>query len=486
MAARGAAKRGGAAVGRSSRRWLGCMTAVLLALAGCSSGDNAPAASPSSNQATAFQSSSPPSTQPEGMPAKPLTDAELTAIINGVGKSRNLPFPAAHDSTRLRSGAAGGSFPSTKTETKPAECAAFVPQDPFARWADKDINFAEGAMPPVGGQSGPTTTVMVVLRSAEKEAITKADFGYTDDLVSRCGQFDLAYTESGRTSTYGVQLLTAPPLGERQHAFMQVTKPKGPGDFGSVGLRVQEGTLSITLNLAVANLNSEADAKPALDTMAGLAKELIDQAAKGPTSAPPPTPNSMTPDQMVALFKGMTGPGGEAVSLPQATIVGPPPGFSPGASTPPSDSPCTFDDESYPSALAGAVYGQGQIQGATKIDYTDFTVVNLPSSGGPPYPFDTRAEHLRGCTSVQEKAFGGSSRDWSPVAALTSTITADSTYALAYQLSDGTGEWHVRCGARRGTLSIEASSRTASQPETQAKADALWSFFNAVFSRAGK
>lgn len=420
------------------------------------------------------------------MPAKPLTDAELRAIINGVGKSRNLPFPAAHDSTRLRSGAAGGSFPSTKTETTPADCVASVPQDPFARWADKDINFAEGAMPSVGAQSGPTTTVMVVLRSAEKEAITKADFGYTDDLVSRCGQFDLAYTESGRTSTYGVQLLTAPPLGERQHAFMQVTKPKGPGDSGSVGLRVLKGTLSITLNLAVANLNSEADAKPALDAMAGLARELIDQAAKGSTSASPPAPNSMSPDQMVALFKGMTGPGGEPVSLPQAMVVGPPPGFTPGTSAPPADSSCTFDDESYTSALAGAVYGQGQIQGASKIDYTDFAVVNMPSSMGPPYPFDTRAEHLRGCSSIQEKSFGGSSPPWSPVTALTSTITADSTYAVAYQLSDGTGEWHIRCGARRGTLSVEASSRTASQSGTQAKADALASFFDAVFARAGK
>ena len=52
---------------------------------------------------------------------------------------------------------------------------------------------------------------------------------------------------------------------------MEVTKPKGPGDFGSVGLRVLKGTLSITLNLAVANLNSEADARPALDAMADTA-----------------------------------------------------------------------------------------------------------------------------------------------------------------------------------------------------------------------
>jgi len=486
MAARGAAKRGGAAAGRSSRRRLGCMAAVLLVLAGCSSGGGAPTGGPSGSQAPASGTSSPPSGTASAAPSKVFSDAELTAIINGVGKSRNLPFPAAQDSTRLRSGAVGGSFPSTTMESTPSDCIAFVPQDPFRRWADKDINFAEGGMPPAGGQSGPTTTITVVLRSAEKDVINKADFGYTDDLKSRCGRFDMTYTESGRASTYAVQLLAAPPIGEKQHAFTQVPKPKGPGDFGSVGLRALDGTLSITLGLAVATLNSEADAKPALDAMAGLARELIDQAAKGPTPAPPPAPNSMTPDQMVALFKGMTGPGGDPVSLPQATTIGPPPGFTPGASAPSSDSPCTFDDESYTAALAGSVYGQGQIQGASKMDYTDFTVINMPSSLTPPYPFDSRAEHIRGCTSIQEKTFGGGSRNWSSVAALTSTITADSTYAVAFQLSDGTGAWSVRSGARRGTLSIEASSQTTSQSEAQAKANVLASFFDAVFSRAGK
>ena len=131
------------------------------------------------------------------------------------------------------------------------------------------------------------------------------------------------------------------------------------------------------------------------------------------------------------------------------------------------------------------MFGQGQIQGATKMDYTDFTVVSMPSSLAQPYPFDTRGEHLRGCTSVEEKSFGGSGRQWSPVAALATGIAADSSYAVAYQLPDGTGEWHVQCGARRGTLSIEANSRTASQAETQAKADALATFFGSVFSRAG-
>lgn len=101
-------------------------------------------------------------------------------------------------------------------------------------------------------------------------------------------------------------------------------------------------------------------------------------------------------------------------------------------------------------------------------------------------PFDSRADRLRGCTSIQESSFGGGSRPWSGVSALPTTIAADASCAVAYQLSDGTGEWHVRSGARRGTLSIEAASRTASRADIQAKAEALAAFYGSVFARAGK
>lgn len=483
MPSGGRATRCSVATARNSGRRAGAFAAVLLALAGC-----APGSPPSSPAPAVPASSSPPgaATSATGSPSGPLSDAELAGIINGVGRARNLPYPAAQDSTRLRSGAASGSFPPTRTETTPGECVALVPGDPFTHWADKDISFADGGMPPTGGESGPTTTIGIVLRSAEKASIAKADFGYTDNLLSRCGQFDLAYTEADRTSPYAIQLLTAPPIADKQHAFMQVTKPKGAGDFGSVGLRVLHGTLSISLTLAVATLNSGADAKPALDSMAELAKELISEAGKPQAPAVPNAPNSLTPDQMVALFKGMTTPGGEPVNLPQARIIGLPQGSTPTVLTPPPDSPCTLDEQSYDASLAGSVSGQGQIQGATKMDYTDFTVVNTPSATQPPYPFDARAEQLRSCASVQEILLGGGSRTWSSVTALATAITADSRYAVAYQLSDGTGEWHVQSGARRGTLSVEAAGRTASQAEAQSKADALASFFAAVFSRAGK
>ena len=487
MSVRGIETGGALRTGTKGGRWIACTVAALLALAGCSSGGGTPGASPSDG--TPAAASAPPTSPSSGpgttgVPETAFTDAELVAIINGVAQNRKLQFPAAQDSARQRSGAASGTFPEVSTETTPSECIAFVPENPFTRWADKGVNFAEGAMP-MGAQSGPTTTIMITLRSAEKDAIATADFGYTDDLAARCSQFDLASSESGRTSTYAVQLLKAPSAGEKRYAFMQTTKPKGPGDYGSIGLRVLAGTMSITLGLAVAEVNSEADAKPALDSMAGLAKELIDQAVTKPPAVAPPPPNSRTADDLVALFKGVTGPDGSPVALPGASVIGKVPGSSVGPSAQGPVPPCTYNDEAYYGSLLGAVLGQGQIQGASKMNYTEFSVISMPTTAAPPYPFDTRAAGLRDCATIQEVAFGGGPRDWSAVSPLNVTVAADSSYAVAYQLSDGTGEWHVRAGARKGSLSVEANTRTTSQDQAQATADRLASFFGSVFSSAG-
>ncbi|ELT45653.1 hypothetical protein G205_04221 [Arthrobacter nitrophenolicus] len=455
--------------------------AGAMVLAGCSAGGPAPGASPSNTPLPA--SSSPPPAGTGGWPSQPFTDAELAAIIIGVAQARNLPMAAAQDPTRLRSGAASGSFPSVSTETTPGECLAFVPENPFVRWADKAVSFAEGGIPVAGGQQGPASTIMITLRSAE--GIAKADFGYPEDLVSRCSHFGLVTTESGRPSAYAVQLLAAPPVAERQYGYRQSPEPKGPGDYGSVGLRALAGTLSITLTLAVAGLDSDADAQPALHSMAALAKDLITEAGKGAPSVVPVPANSLTAEQLVELFKGITGPNGEPATLGGASVLGPPPGITPGTSSREPEAPCTFSDEAYFGSLSGAVMGQGQIQGPGKIDYSDFAVVSMPGAASRPYPFDARAEGVRSCAGIQEEVPGGASRQWSPVIQLSPGPAADSSYALAYQLPDGTGEWHVRSGARRGTLSVEAESRTLSQAETQAKADGLAAFFGNVFSRAG-
>ena len=154
MAVRGVAGGRGGSSGKFGRLWAACMAAVLLTLAGCSSGSGNTQGSPSGSSAAPPQPSAAPTSVSTTAPSAVYTDAELAAIINGVGQSRQLPFPPAHDSTSLRSATVNGSLPSTSMETTPADCLALLPQNPFARWADKGIQFAEGAMPPAGG-TGP-------------------------------------------------------------------------------------------------------------------------------------------------------------------------------------------------------------------------------------------------------------------------------------------------------------------------------------------
>ena len=373
-------------------------------------------------------------------------------------------------------------MPSTETATTPGDCVAFAGKDPYAVWADKSVSMAEGGIP-IAAQSGPTTTIMLTLRSAEKDVISQADFNYTDELAARCGQFDLAYTEAGTTSTYAVQLLNAPPAGEKRFAWMRNTKPRQPQDFGSVRLQVQAGTLSLSLGLSVPELNSEADARPALDSMAGLAQELIDEATQHPPSVAAAPPNSRTPDDVVALLKGITGPNGNTVDGPGAFVAGAQrPGVDPGTPPQTPQAPCTYSDAA--SLLPGSTVGQGQIQGSNKTDSITLTVASMPSTATQSYPFDTLAATLRDCATIQE-AVGGGTRPWSDLKQLSLGIAADSGYAVAYQLSDGTGERHVLVGARKGTLTVEASVIKFSDADVRSGADGLAAVIGQVFAKAG-
>jgi len=397
---------------------------AMLAMGGCSSGPSAPGGP------TTAQSPSSSTSPSEDTPDKVYTDQELMAIINAVAQNRQVQG-GAMDSQRLRSAVAAGADPLPTLETTPGDCVVFAPTSPFAVWADKSVHMAQGGIP-IAAQSGPTTTITLTIRSAEKDAIAEADFNYTDDLADRCGQFDLAYTEYGRTSTHAVQLLDAPPAGERRFAWMQNTKPRQPEDFGSAGLQVLAGTLSVSLTLSVAELNSEADARPALDSMAGLAQELIDQAAQYPLSVAAAPPNSRTPDDPVALLRGITERNGNTVDMPSATVIGTErPGVDPGTPSQAPQAPCTYGDGS--SFPPGSTVGQGQIQGSNKMDSITLTVASMPTTATPPYPFDAVAVTLRDCTTIPEGT-GGSTRPWSDLKHPSVDIAADSSYAVAYQV----------------------------------------------------
>ena len=88
--------------GRCGSRWFGWALMAALSLAGCSSGSPAPGAGTTTESPSATSVSPSGGQSSDGFPEEVFTDAELVAIINGVGQSRNLPFPAAQDSARQR------------------------------------------------------------------------------------------------------------------------------------------------------------------------------------------------------------------------------------------------------------------------------------------------------------------------------------------------------------------------------------------------
>lgn len=450
--------------------WVAALAAAALALAGCSPKAGGPEPSGSPTQSTTGSATAAPS----GMPTKVFTDEELMAVVNGVAQKRGVPY-GAQDTQRLRIAFTANSGPARTAVAAPSECQAFLEKSPEETAGDKSVSFAMGALPLEGGSGGPTSTVMFTVRSAAGDALRGSQFAYDDGLASRCGTFDVAYTERSNTWASTVQMLPPPQIGEKALATLQSAKPRNPGDQGGVALRVLAGTLSVSLSLSVA---SDADAQPALGSMAGIARELIDQAANNAPTVTPPAPNSRTPEQLAALIQGVTGPGGNAPML-QAQLIR-------SSGTTPAAATCTYDDAAYFGALAGSSMAQAQFSGAAAKSYTSITVISMADSVAQPYPFDARAASLRDCQSITENALGGvQGRPWSSLRQLSGAPGGDAAYSVVHELSDGTGEKHLSIGARRGTLTVEATDLVRSDAEVQPAADALTALINQVFAKAG-
>jgi hypothetical protein len=408
------------------------------------------------------------------------------AVVNAVA---TRPY-GAQDSRGLRIGATANAFPTITSAATPAECQPFAARNPFDVARDTSVSFAEGATPAFGGtgapagsanpggSGGPTSTAIVLVRSAAKEALAAADFGYTDELASRCGQFALAIAEGSNATAYAVRMLPAPRIGERAVATLQTTDPRGPGDLGGTSLRVLAGTLSISVSLSVA---TDADAQHAVDAMADIARSIIDEAVKNPPTVGTPAPNSRTPEQLAGILQAIPGPDGSA-PLVHAQLIP----AAPSSMPPASSGPCTYSDEAYFGALTGSSAAQSQYSGTATKSYTTLQAVSMAGSVAQPYPFDVRAEALRTCTSITETQMGGGqSRAWSSIKPLGVTLAGDASYAVVYDLPDGTGEKHLLVGARRGTLSVEANDLRRSETEVQPAAEALAGLVNRVFAEAG-
>lgn len=427
------------------------------------------------------------------VPAEVYGDQQLVDIATTVVRSRNLQGQVV-DTRTVRETAKYAGGPASTSVTTPDQCAAFrlhEETETAERRADAGVNFAEGRLP-LAAQESQTTTIVFAVRSAPHDTLAAADFNNTDALATQCAHFERSYTYSvagggAMSSTYEAQLVAVPPVGQQAYAITQKAKGLGPLDIGATGLHVLAGTVSIDMTLSVWPMNAETTAR-AVDSMAGLARDLIDEAVKNPPSAPKLNPaGARSPEELSQLLKGVTGGAGTElyVTLTGARAVTSPSGGSPL----PSPASCAYDDAAYFGMLAGAAtMAQAIVSTADKLVSLNLTVISMGAQVTQPYPFDERTSAIAGCASIQANVLGQGELSWSEVKPLAVQLDADSSHAFRYQAPDGTGRCYVQLGARRGTLSVEVGTMTyrpLEEGEVQASADAAATVIQQVFAKAG-
>ena len=206
------------------------------------------------------------------MPSKVFTDQELMTIGNAV--LQQYGGPPMDDSGQARKSYAlmpsppPGWYP---PPVEPSECGVF--HEPWQHQAQMDLTmgFAMGLVP-IGGWPGPGM-ILLDVRSAPGDSLARADFDYTDELLSRCATFDKTESSVRGPELYTVHLLTAPKIGEKAYAM----KTSWQGRDIRLGLRVLAGTLSIDLGFNSGFAMSDADA---LELMEQIAQQFVDEANK--------------------------------------------------------------------------------------------------------------------------------------------------------------------------------------------------------------
>ncbi|MDQ4491321.1 hypothetical protein RBS60_14055 [Sinomonas sp. ASV486] len=418
------------------------------------------------------------------VPSKVFTDQELMAVGYAMLGERGLNPNFVDDSQITRTSFDTHPISPLQYTMQPAECSAFHLPTSDEALKDLSVGFAMGAVPLLD-ETDPTSQIRFTIRSAEAGRLAVADFDYTDEILSRCAQFTA--TEVGTDAApQTLMMITPPSVGDRSYALMG--RPDAQSGATGVGLRVLAGTISISMFRAVPSLKSEADAKPTLDAMAGVAKELIHQSLKHPPVVTPPPANAMSPQQLTDLLQSVSGPGGKKVDTAAGTVVD-------GTSVGPMEK-CTYSDGTYYSALRGSTWVGGEFPASmTTMGSTLFiagltvNLVSMPTGAAQPYPFDKRAADLRDCPVIQEQVFSdtasSSTSQWTSIRRLGLDVAADSTYAIAHEHPDS-GVWHLFVGARKGTLSVELATIWPVGSDPQPRADEMAAVINELFAKAGQ
>ncbi|WP_144406462.1 hypothetical protein [Arthrobacter sp. SPG23] len=476
------------------RRWRGWVagTAVALVLAGCSPAPGGP--TPGSESSSGIPASPSASSTASAQPEEAYGDQQLVDIATSVVQSRNLQGVVI-DTRTLRSTAEMMQGPTSTSVTTPEQCAAFrLPgsgeSDP--RRTDTEIAFAAGTLP-LGPEQSPTSTITFTVRSAPHEKLVAADFNGVDEPTPECTGFERAITVPAPgggapyTTTYTVQLVDPPSVGQKAYGTVQKAKGLGAADIGMAGMQVLAGTLSIDMALTLWPVNPEVTGR-AMDSMAAFARDLIDEAVKNPPSSPQPNPaGARTPEELTQLLAGVQGPSATKfyVSPTEAGLITRTSGSSP---LPPLTS-CSYDDAKYWESLApGATMAKGIASTEDKGIALGITAISTGTAVQPPHPFDTRTSAVADCTTIQANVFGQGALSWTSVRRLDVKLDAASSYAFSYQDAKDPGRWYVRLGARRGTDSVEVATmnwRPLGEGDIQPAVDAAATIIQQVFERAG-
>lgn len=398
-------------------------------------------------------------------------------------------------SSELRPRLQGRTEPADKPAVQPDECGVFRPRSSPTSGADVAMHFAAGVFTLTGAWSREALA-FVLARSAPRNDVIAADFAYTDELARRCSTFRQA---SGNEPSTTVRLLNVAGVGEKAYATV-LSAPASAGippGGDTLTLQFLRGTLSVGLSRQAPAGSSDAEIRTALEPLVRVAHQLLGQAPAAPSGAapsdtaqpaaptadPPATsraPEQRTPQQLARLLQGITGPKGSPAQVLEGGYV------RPGRAAGPAAPRCVYDDAAFLASLAGAATVVAEIAGVPpETNQISLRLISLPSAPTSPPSFDARAADLSRCSSIREKLPGGGSRTWSAVKHLVVSTGGQARYAVAYQLPDGSGVWHVRVGARKGSLCAETETKISSDDAVLQAARGLAATINKVMARVG-
>lgn len=248
------------------------MSAGLLILTACGSGPPGGTASPTdSSPPVPASGTASPSAEATATPQKVFTDQELMAVSSSVlephGGRVGDSAMARRSFALMTQPPVSGSVPPILGPTEPAECNVFHRAWQHEAQLNPSMGFALAEISNLGEHG--VGMILFDVRSAPREALVKADFDYSQELMVRCATFHQTIPSANGPQTFTIQLLPGPDIGDKAY----VTKEFFDGHGVGVGLRVLAGTVSLDMG---SNTGAATTEEEALNLMSQIAQQFVE------------------------------------------------------------------------------------------------------------------------------------------------------------------------------------------------------------------